>query len=50
MYMYMQVAAQNRFAPPPEVVAAQDHRVNTVGAVRKPARLRFRYGWRSLQN
>jgi Leucine-rich repeat (LRR) protein/guanylate kinase len=36
------VSAVNRFCPPPEVVAAQDHRNNTTLAVQnKPATLRF---------
>ena len=37
-----QVGSQNRFAPPPEVVAAHDHRTNITNSVHKPARLRFR--------
>lgn len=43
-YVHIQVSAVNRFCPPPEVVAAQDHRTNTKLAVEnKPATLRFRY-------
>ena len=39
-----QVSAVNRFSPPLEVVAAQDHRTNTKLAVQnKPASLRFRF-------
>lgn len=33
----------NRFSPPLEVVAAQDHRTNVAGSVHKPSRIRFRY-------
>lgn len=35
------VTSMNTFSPPPELVAARDHRTNTIGAVRKAARLRF---------
>ncbi len=37
-----QVAAANRFAPPLEVVAAQDHRTNITGSARKATKIKYR--------
>ena len=42
VFCVCQVASLNRFAPPPVVVAAHDHRVNITQSVHKTARLRFR--------
>ena len=39
---HSQVSALNRFTPPAEVTASYDHRINVMGAVKKPARIRFR--------